>query len=63
MTKETSGGYDGQFIIYIYDLMQNKYLGFINLNTLIGIKEFLKADQIDFIFSSATSKGSLTVYH
>jgi hypothetical protein len=39
MTKETSGGYDGQFIIYIYDLMQNKYLGFINLNTLIGIKE------------------------
>lgn len=63
MTQETSGGYEGQLIVYVYDLLQNKYLGFINLNSLIGTRDSLQPDQVDFIFSSATSKGSLTVYH
>lgn len=43
-------------------MMQNKYLGYINLNSIIGA-ELLNVNQIDFIFSSASSKGSLTVYH
>lgn len=61
MTKEPGTTSKEQLIIYLYDLMQNKYLGYINLNKLID-QENLQISQIDFIFSSATSKGSLTVF-
>jgi WD40 repeat protein len=51
-----------QLIVYLYDMMQNKYLGHINLHAVIGLKT-LNVNHIDFIFSSASSKGSLTVYY
>lgn len=51
-----------QLVVYLYDLLQNKYLGFINLHAVTGLKE-LHVNQIDFIFSSASSKGSLTLYY
>ncbi len=66
MTKETSnnkvGGGEEELIVYLYDMLQNKYLGFINLNSMVGSTK-IDPNQVDFIFSSATSKGSLTVYH
>jgi hypothetical protein len=66
MTRETSnnkvGGGEEDLIVYLYDMLQNKYLGFINLNSMVGSTK-IDPNQVDFIFSSATSKGSLTVYH
>jgi hypothetical protein len=62
MTLDNTVDDKEQLVVYLYDMLQNKYLGYINLHAVTGLKD-LHVNQIDFIFSSASSKGSLTLYH
>lgn len=53
-------GPNDDLYIYIYDLTSNKYIGFINTTEVLGFKQDI--NQIDYIFTKGSSKGSITLY-
>lgn len=53
-------GPNNDLFLYIYDLNSNKYIGFLNINEILGYKQGL--EEIDFVFTKGSSKGSITLY-
>ncbi|CDW90006.1 wd-40 repeat-containing protein [Stylonychia lemnae] len=53
-------GPNDDLYIYLYDLTSNKYIGFVNTTEILGIKQDI--NQVDYVLTRGSAKGSITLY-